>query len=515
MSKDILVGLDAGTSLIKFVAFDLNGKIINQASVKNEVNFLEGQKAEQNLYLTWNKVIDAFKLLDEKIENLKNRIIFISITGQGDGSWLIDSKGEPTCDAPLWLDGRSGKIIDKWRNSEIGKKYSKITGTGLNSSMQSGQMYDFKINQNEIFNKTSKVLRCKDWIFYKMTNEILTDIGEGCMTWGNFKTRKYEDEILDLLNLKEMKDKFPEMIDNTEHYGKLSLDSANLLSLNQGTPIVLASSDIICSALGSGCYDEKKSIGSTILGTAGIHIFFEFDINNISNENQIGYTLPFPGSKASARMISNMVASLNIDWIIDIFHQIISEYGIIPDKNKTLEIFEKGVQKSKPAQAIYHPFISTNGERGPFVNVNAKAQFLGLTTLTETFDLVRSVYESLGYACKDCYDSFNANLDLLRITGGASNSPSIQQIVGAITQNKTQIINYSEQGAAGACMIGSISTGIEKDFQSLNKTWVDQYLKDIKDYDKDLSSIYQKSFNSYKEGYINMDEFWKKFNQIK
>ena len=140
---------------------------------------------------------------------------------------------------------------------------------------------------------------------------------------------------------------------------------------------------------------------------------------------------------------------------------------------------------------------------------------MGLTTLTETFDLVRSVYESLGYACKDCYDSFNANLDLLRITGGASNSPSIQQIVGAITQNKTQIINYSEQGAAGACMIGSISTGIEKDFQSLNKTWVDQYLKDIKDYDKDLSSIYQKSFNSYKEGYINMDEFWKKFNQIK
>ena len=85
MSKDILVGLDAGTSLIKFVAFDLNGKLINQASVKNEVNFLENKKAEQNLNLTWIKVAEAFKLLDEKIENLKNRIVFISITGQGDG----------------------------------------------------------------------------------------------------------------------------------------------------------------------------------------------------------------------------------------------------------------------------------------------------------------------------------------------------------------------------------------------------------------------------------------------
>ena len=513
MSKDILVGLDAGTSLIKFVAFDLNGKLINQASVKNEVNFLENKKAEQNLNLTWIKVAEAFKLLDEKIENLKNRIVFISITGQGDGSWLIDSKGEPTCDAPLWLDGRSGEIVDKWRNSKSGTRYSQITGTGLNPSMQTGQMYHFKKFQPEIYDKTSKVLRCKDWIYYKMTNEILTDITEGCMTWGDFKTRKYNDEILEILDLKEMKSKFPEMIDNTKHVGSLSADSANLLSLNKGTPIILAPVDIVCSAFGSGCYDEKQSIGSTVLGTAGIHIFFEFDLDNITNENQIGYTGPLPGSTASWRMISNMVASLNIDWIINIFHKMIEEYGVIPDKNKTLKIFEKGVQDSKPAKTIYHPFISTNGERGPFVNVNARAQFLGLNKLTETFDLVRSIYESLGYACKDCYESFNANLDLLRITGGASNSPSIQKILGAITKNKTQVIDYSEQGAAGACMVGSVATGLEENFQSLNKIWVDPYLKEIRDYDENLSSIYQKSFQSYKEGYKNMEVFWEKFNQ--
>ena len=67
MSKDIIVGLDAGTSLIKFVAFDTDGKFIDSASVDNKVYFREGDKAEQNLEETWQKVLKAFNLLNEKI----------------------------------------------------------------------------------------------------------------------------------------------------------------------------------------------------------------------------------------------------------------------------------------------------------------------------------------------------------------------------------------------------------------------------------------------------------------
>ena len=62
-------------------------------------------------------------------------------------------------------------------------------------------------------------------------------------------------------------------------------------------------------------------------------------------------------------------------------------------------------------------------------------------------------------------------------------------------------------------MVGSVATGLEENFQSLNKIWVDPYLKEIRDYDENLSSIYQKSFQSYKEGYKNMEVFWEKFNQ--
>ena len=51
--KDLLIGIDAGTSVIKSVAFDLSGRQLAMASVTNSFVTLEGGGAEQDLDQTW------------------------------------------------------------------------------------------------------------------------------------------------------------------------------------------------------------------------------------------------------------------------------------------------------------------------------------------------------------------------------------------------------------------------------------------------------------------------------
>tara|TARA_Y100000768_G_C23988063_1_gene690225 strand:+ start:1894 stop:3453 length:1560 start_codon:yes stop_codon:yes gene_type:complete len=516
MSKEIIVGLDAGTSLIKFVAFTLEGKVIDAASVPNKVYYRKGNKAEQNLDETWSNVVHSFSKLKLKLGDLANNIIAISITGQGDGSWPIDKLQKPVGDAALWLDGRSGELIDEWRNNGIGKSITSITQTGLNPSMQTGQMYHTYINEPDRFKEIDKVLRCKDWIFYKMTGEIYTDIGEGNMTWGSPVTRKYDEKILEILDFKEMKSKQPTMIDSTDYIGKLSNGASSVLGLREGLPIVLAPVDVVCSGIGSGFVNKDKKIGCTVLGTAGIHIFVDFQKNKVDPSKQMGYTLPISGSEANAKMISNMVASLNTDWLIDIFSTIIGDYSDLNvDKEKILEIFEKGASKATPAKIFYHPFISPNGERGPFVNVKARAQYLGLSTTSSAYDLVRALYEGLAYACRDCYTEFGADLELLRLTGGASKSYLVRKIVGSVTKNDTQVINNSEQGAAGACIVGLLALKHYTQYEDSNKNWIDPYLNEIENYDENLSDIYNNAFETYKKGYQNMDPFWNSYSDLK
>ena len=58
---------------------------------------------------------------------------------------------------------------------------------------------------------------------------------------------------------------------------------------------------------------------------------------------------------------------------------------------------------ARPGTLLYHPFISENGERGPFVEPRARAQFLGLSTRTGPGDLMRAIYEGMAFAGRDCY----------------------------------------------------------------------------------------------------------------
>lgn len=128
--------------------------------------------------------------------------------------------------------------------------------------------------------------------------------------------------------------------------------------------------------------------------------------------------------------------------------------------------------------------------------------------MTTSHDLVRALYESLGYACKDCYVEFGAELNLLRLTGGASNSPIVRKIVGAITKNNTQVIDNSEQGAAGACMVAMLALKHSEKYDDLNDYWVKPYLQTEEQFDHELSHVYEKAFEVYKSGYQSMKQFW-------
>ena len=92
--------------------------------------------------------------------------------------------------------------------------------------------------------------------------------------------------------------------------------------------------------------------------------------------------------------------------------------------------------------------------------------------------------------------------------GSLNQLPEILKIVGSVNMIDTQSIENSEQGAAGACMVGLIALKDAKGYEELNKKWVNKYLKEVEKYDTKLSEVYKKAFKIYKKGYENMIDFW-------
>lgn len=85
-SDGIIIGIDAGTSVLKAVAFELSGRQIASASARNRYETGDDGSVTQSLGQTWSDCLSALRGLGEKVGNLAARTAAIAVTGQGDGT---------------------------------------------------------------------------------------------------------------------------------------------------------------------------------------------------------------------------------------------------------------------------------------------------------------------------------------------------------------------------------------------------------------------------------------------
>lgn len=514
-SGDLIIGLDAGTSVIKAVAFTLDGKQAGSAGVPNKVDYLEDGGAVQEVQRTWDDATRALHLLAEKVPDLAKRTATLAVTGQGDGTWLIDKAGDPVAPAWLWLDGRAAPIIEEWRASDIGPALQKITGTAINPAMQSGQITWLKRHRPEVIARAASALHCKDWLYFKATGERATDPSEGVFTYGNYRTRAYDDAVLALLGLEDIAHLRPEIIDGSKHHAPLTNEAAAAAGLLAGTPVVLGPLDVIATTLGAGGYEPGRNIGISILGSTGMHIRIFHDVDDVViSEEQVGYVMPFvvPGTWGGFQ--SHMAATLNIDWLVNIAARYAELAGADSvDKRDLLLRLDGQASAARPGTLLFHPFISENGERGPFVEPRARAQFLGLSTRTGPGDMMRAIYEGMAFAGRDCYRALDHRPDEIRLAGGAAASPLCRKILAASVGAPVRIVERSEAGAAGAALTAAVSIGLYDSIADGLKDWVTPYLGDLEPVDDQLAAVYDRLFPAYRDGYRQMDAVWNALHQ--
>jgi len=138
--KDIIIGIDAGTSVIKSVAFSLDGEQLAECSTHNVYSTIGNGGVEQDMHLTWQMTIETLIGLAQKLPDIASRCAAVAVTGQGDGTWLIDKNRQPVGGGLLWLDARAGELVDTWRSSEQEKRRFEITGTGYAACQQAAQL---------------------------------------------------------------------------------------------------------------------------------------------------------------------------------------------------------------------------------------------------------------------------------------------------------------------------------------------------------------------------------------
>ncbi|MGL5010512.1 MAG: FGGY-family carbohydrate kinase [Paracoccaceae bacterium] len=509
---ELLVGIDAGTSVIKAVAFDLSGRQVALASTPNRYTTRSSDGAAfQSPEQTWTDCAATLRALGEKVPDLATRIVALAVTAQGDGTWLVGTGNRPVTDGWLWLDARSAATVRRLRDLPSDVRRFHLTGSGLNVCQQGSQMAHMRATMPDLLATAEVALHPKDWLYLNLTGVRATDPSEACFTFGDFRTRSYSDEVIEALGLTAEKRLLPPILDGSLQTHPLTDEAAAATGLPQGLPVSLGYVDVVCTAMGGGIVTDRPSACS-IIGSTAMHMRAMLATEAVLNAERTGYVMCLPIPGMIAMMQSNMAATLNIDWVLALAGDLLTEFGPRPDRAALIARIDGWLQATAPGRLLYHPYISDAGERGPFVDAAARASLMGLNLSHRFPDILRAVIEGLGLAARDCYAAMGQMPDEVRLSGGAARSAALRAVLSSAIGAPTRISAREESGAAGAAMIAAVANGVYPDMATCIADWVTPSLGPVQGNDPELTVLYARRYPIYSQARLALAPVWQELS---
>ena len=457
-----LIGVDAGTSVVKAVAFDQLGNEVCVHETPMPLRQPEPLWIEQDMAQLWETVKVCLRSIAAQLQTLKREIQGIGITSTGDGTWIIDREGKPVRGGILWCDGRAGKIVERLHAQGIAHRAFDICGTSVFTGSQAAQLIWLRENEPESLKKAQIIFHAKDWLFYKLTGLITSDETDESLTMLRMSTRQYDPELFKIFGIDDLYSKFPPVKATVDNVAPLLSEVAAELGLLKGVAVGSGPMDVAACALGTGAIEHGQA--SSILGTAGIHEVIMEEPN--LEPRMVGMTLCHGVKGRWMRMLAAMTATPNLDWFLKELGTGLTVEAREAGKD-VYEHLEKAVE-SVPAGAegvIFHPYLFPGGERGPFVKPTARASFTGLNMNHTAKHLLRAVYEGVAFATLDCYRHMPIDPKAVFLSGGGANSAAWCQIVADCLGKPVSVPEGSQFGAKGAALNIGIAVGAYRDAQ--------------------------------------------------
>lgn len=497
--KELIIGIDIGTSSIKAAVIAPDGKNLGKQSGKIGVIRQHPGWAEQDMNTVWETVAACVRgcLADAGLSG--GDIGAVCCGGQGDGAWMIDAAGKPLGLAPLWNDNRAASIVEKWEAAGILAGVYRRTASVLWPGSLAGIMAWYRDNDPELLKKLHTVFCCKDWINYRLTGAIATDTTDGTIPFTNITTRRLDDSILKDLGLEFLADKCAPVRNSASIMGEVSAEAAAASGLKPGTPVVSGCIDVAANAIGAGLVNPGHAL--FILGTTSL---LAADMGAApADDRVVGAALLHAVEGQWLRVFGAQSGTPNVDWTGLACNILKAGDKNAVDFAEMDRLIEKVPAGSRGV--LYHPFLS--GERAPFLNPDAASGFFGISAEAGTGELCRSVYEGVGFSAKHCLAEMGGSFNKITMTGGGTRSELWRKIIASVLNCEIAIPDGEELGVLGAAIIGGVGTGIHPSYAEAAGQMVKErghYTPDPKD-----AARYEEIFPLYLELTGQMKSFWK------
>lgn len=443
----LYVGIDLGTSAVKLLLMDGEGKIQKIVSREYPLYFPHPGWSEQKPEDWYEQVMDGMKELIAEAD--KSQIAGISFGGQMHGLVILDKEDEVIRPAILWNDGRTYEECD-YLNNVIGKeKLSEYTANISFTGFTAPKILWVKNKEPENFKRIAKIMLPKDYIAYKLTGVNCTDVSDASgMLLMDVKNRRWSKEMCEICGISE--EMLPKLYESYECVGTVKPEIARELGIPETVKVAAGAGDNAAAAVGTGTVGDGMC--NISLGTSGT-IFISSEKFGVDKNNALH---AFAHADGHYHLMGCMLsaASCNKWWMDEIIGT--SDYGA--EQKKIGVLGENHV--------YFLPYLM--GERSPHNNPNARGTFIGMTMDTTRADMTQAVLEGVAFALRDSFEvakSLGIKIERTKICGGGAKSPLWKKMIANILNLKVDVIESEEGPALGGAMLAAVACGEYKNVE--------------------------------------------------
>jgi autoinducer 2 (AI-2) kinase len=264
-----ILTIDVGTGSGRAVVFDKKGREVSFGQrewLLEPVREYPGA-ANFNTEKAWLLIIDCIEEALDKADADSTDIAGVTATSMREGMVLYDSQRKEIWACPN-ADARARDEAETMIKAGLAEEIYKTGGDWL-SIISPARFWWIKSHMPGIHKKTAFMNMLSDWVLFKLSGEIVTDVTCGSSS-GIFdlKKRTWSDILVEKADLP--KNIYPPVYEPASIVGRVTKDAAVQTGLAEGTPVITAGADTQMALLGTGAVTPGMFtvVGGTFWQTA-------------------------------------------------------------------------------------------------------------------------------------------------------------------------------------------------------------------------------------------------------
>ncbi|MEQ8306878.1 MAG: FGGY-family carbohydrate kinase [Hoeflea sp.] len=450
-----LLGIDKGTSMVKSVVFDEDGRTVGTSEERVEVLSPRPGWHEEDPEASWQACCRTIRgaIADAGIG--ADEIAALGIAAHMGGAWIIDDDGKALRNAVCWPDERAQPMLTELGDKGVLDEAFAISGNGLMPGITLMILAWLNRHEPDIRSKAKAVLGAKDYFRFRLTGGIATDPSDVSFVPGDIDAQTHSPKLAALLGADGWDHVLPEILASDAIAGEITAAAAEATGLRAGTPVITGCGDAVANVIGAGGSRPGEAI--TVLGTSCLNSLI---VDQPGREPPgLGFLFAMPGDNY-LRILPNTSGTITMDWFLDHFGGSKTEAG----KWDFRAMEDRVAATPRGADGVLLlPYVNTAGVLAPFYDPRARGAFFGMSNQTTRDHLMRAVYEALAYATRDCFEAMPGGQDVLTLTGGGARSAFWAQMFADVCKVPIEISTAEQTGAAGVALMAGVAVGIWPD----------------------------------------------------